>query len=383
MRCEWLVEAARGGEDAELVPAGGDPFFAPLLDYAAEDRYLAARERGLRASGPSRVEVERADVRQSSDRHGSSRGRARCQRLRVPLPSTVPPVSFDVAAEAYDRFMGRYSAPLAPALAAFAGVERGQSALDVGCGPGALTAELVARLGPEAVAAVDPSEPFVEAARARFPGVDVRRAPAEDLPFPDRRFDAALAQLVVHFMSDPVAGLGEMARVTKPGGRVAACVWDLEGGRAPISPFWQAARDVDDRAAGEGLLPGTRRGELAEFFELAGAARHRGWRARGRGRAPDVRGVVGAVHLGVGPAGAYARSLDEKATRGAARAVPRAAARAAVHAHGRRLGRPRRRAADVRGRNASPAVEPARTRDGSVRAPSSSPDGRVGGASRS
>lgn len=115
-------------------------------------------------------------------------------------------MSFDVAAEAYDHFMGRYSRLLSAQLADFAGVYGGQRVLDVGCGPGALTAELVARLGPAAVAAVDPSEPFVAAARARNPGVDVRRSSAERLPFPKGTFDAALAQLVVHFMTDPVVG---------------------------------------------------------------------------------------------------------------------------------------------------------------------------------
>ena len=114
---------------------------------------------------------------------------------------------FTVAAESYDRFMGRYSAPLAPQLAELAGVAGGQRVLDVGCGPGALTAELVRRAGAANVAAVDPSEPFVAAARERQPGVDVRQASAEELPFEDAAFDAALAQLVVHFMSDPVRGL--------------------------------------------------------------------------------------------------------------------------------------------------------------------------------
>jgi ubiquinone/menaquinone biosynthesis C-methylase UbiE len=133
---------------------------------------------------------------------------------------------FDVAAEAYDRFMGAWSAPLAPQLADLANVRSGQRVLDVGCGPGSLTAELVARVGPSSVSAVDPSESFVAAARARHPGVDVRRAQAELLPFSNGAFDAALAQLVVHFMADPVAGLREMARVTRPGGVVAASVWD-------------------------------------------------------------------------------------------------------------------------------------------------------------
>ena len=119
-------------------------------------------------------------------------------------------MSFSVGAEAYDRFMGRYSAPLAAELANFAGITVGLRVLDVGCGPGALTAELVRRLGPDAVAAVDPSESFVAAARQRQPGVNVQRAAAERLPFGDRAFDAALAQLVVHFMAEPVVGLREV-----------------------------------------------------------------------------------------------------------------------------------------------------------------------------
>src|SRR5688500_4873461 len=149
-------------------------------------------------------------------------------------------MAFDVAADAYDRFMGRYSRLLSPQLADFAGVRGGQRVLDVGCGPGALTSELVMRLGPSAVAAVDPSESFVAAARARHPGVDVQRASAEQLPFADDEFDAALAQLVVHFMADPVAGIREMARVTREHGVVAACVWDHAGDAGPLSLFWKA-----------------------------------------------------------------------------------------------------------------------------------------------
>src|SRR6185369_4891157 len=132
-------------------------------------------------------------------------------------------MSFEVAAEAYDRYMGRYSRLLSDQLADLASVRREQRVLDVGCGTGALTGELVARLGPTAVAAVDPSEMFVAATRARYPGVDIRQARAERLPFPEDSFDATLAQLVVHFMKDPVAGISEMARVTRPEG-VAACV---------------------------------------------------------------------------------------------------------------------------------------------------------------
>src|SRR2546430_1552171 len=126
--------------------------------------------------------------------------------------------TFQVPGESYDRFMGRYSAPLAVAFADGAGIEPRQTALDVGCGPGALTAELVRRVGPESVAAIDPSEPFVEACRRRYPEVDVRLGQAEKLPYPDGRFDAALAQLVLHFVSDPDAAACEMRRVVREGG---------------------------------------------------------------------------------------------------------------------------------------------------------------------
>ena len=159
-------------------------------------------------------------------------------------------MAFDVAADAYDRFMGRYSVLLSPQLADLAGVAAGQRVIDVGCGPGALTAELVARVGADSVAAIDPSEPFVEAARARNPGADVRLGSAEQLPFPDDTFAAALAQLVVQFMSDPAAGVGEMARVTRPGGAVVACVWDHGGGQGPLSPLWDAARVLEPNGRG-------------------------------------------------------------------------------------------------------------------------------------
>ena len=179
-------------------------------------------------------------------------------------------MSFDVAADAYDRFMGRYSRLLSPQLADLGGVHAGQRALDVGCGPGAQTTELVARLGATSVTAVDPSEPFVEAVRTRHAGVEVHHASAEDLPFEDDAFDASLAQLVVHFMTDPVGGLAEMRRVTHPGGVVAACVWDLAGGRAPHSLFWQAARQMDPDTVDESRLAGARQGHLSELFAAAG-----------------------------------------------------------------------------------------------------------------
>jgi SAM-dependent methyltransferase len=179
-------------------------------------------------------------------------------------------VSFDVAADAYDRYMGKYSILLSPQLADFAGVRSGLRVLDVGCGPGALTAELVARVGASAVAAVDPSQSFVSAARERNPGVEVVQASAETLPFPAMTFDAALAQLVVHFMADSVSGLAEMARVTRRQGVVAACVWDHAGSHGPLSLFWRPARELDPEVDDESQLAGAREGHLAELFEAAG-----------------------------------------------------------------------------------------------------------------
>jgi SAM-dependent methyltransferase len=218
-------------------------------------------------------------------------------------------VSFEVSADAYTRFMGRYSEPLAARFADLAGIRNGQRVLDVGCGPGALTAELVRRVGADAVSAADPSTSFVAATRERLPGVDVRQAAAEALPFPGDAFDAALAQLVVHFMSDPVQGLAEMARVTRPGGTVAACVWDHAGGRGPLGEFWRAVGELDPAAHDESHLPGAREGHLAELFAQAGLA------------APAATTLTVAVSYesfeqwwepftgGVGPSGAYVASL--------------------------------------------------------------------------
>jgi ubiquinone/menaquinone biosynthesis C-methylase UbiE len=179
-------------------------------------------------------------------------------------------VANDEAAEAYERYMGRYSRVLAPQMADFAGVAAGQRALDVGSGPGVLTDELVTRLGARLVVATDPSAAFLASIKARHPGVTVRQASAERLPFPDAAFEVSLAQLVVHFMADPLAGLSEMRRVTRPGGVVAACVWDLAGGRAPISLVLQTIRELKIDPDDERRAAGGREGHLAELFEAVG-----------------------------------------------------------------------------------------------------------------
>lgn len=219
-------------------------------------------------------------------------------------------MSFTAGADAYDRFMGRYSVPLAPQLADFAGITAGRRVLDVGCGPGALTAELVRRLEPDAVSAVDPSESFVAAARQRHLGVVVQRAAAEQLPFGDEAFDAALAQLVVHFMADPIRGLREMARVTREHGVVAACVWDHAGGQGPLGVYWRAVLELDPDAEDESQLAGAREGHLGELFRAAGLHEVEEGVLSVDVEHPSFEEWWEPFMLGVGPAGAYAAGLD-------------------------------------------------------------------------
>lgn len=178
-------------------------------------------------------------------------------------------MSFDVPAGVYGQFMGRFSEPLAERFADWLDLGPGQRVLDVGCGPGALTAVLADRAGcgsGHGVSAIDPSGSFVAALRGRLPGADARQGTAEALPWPDTAFDRAVSQLVVHLMANPAAGIAEMARVTRPGGLVAAAVWDFAGGAAPASPLWRAAREVSPEAPRDGEQPGARDGHLAELL---------------------------------------------------------------------------------------------------------------------
>jgi SAM-dependent methyltransferase len=224
-------------------------------------------------------------------------------------------VSFNVSADAYLQFMGRYSEQLAVRFADLAEVRPGQRVLDVGCGPGALTAELVSRTGAGAVCAVEPSASFAAAVRERLPGADVRQSAAEQLPFPDAAFDAALAQLVVHFMADPVLGLREMGRVTQPGGLVAACVWDHGGERGPLTAFWRAVRELDPGADDESGLAGVREGDLARLFAQAGLGRAQVTTLTVGVRYAGFEQWWDPVTLGVGPAGAYVTSLGPEQRR--------------------------------------------------------------------
>ena len=222
-------------------------------------------------------------------------------------------MSFDVTPDAYARFMGRFSEPLAVAFASTFRLRQGARALDVGCGTGALTSVLVDALGERSVAAVDPSLPFVESMQTRFPLADCRIGSAEALPFDDAGFDVCAAQLVVHFMSDPVQGIREMARVTRPGGTVAAAVWDYAGGAGPLAPFPEARRSLDPQADDGPARPGTVEGDLARLFSEAGLDNISPGVATVSVEFASFDEWWEPFTLGVGPVGEYVASLEPSA----------------------------------------------------------------------
>ena len=220
-------------------------------------------------------------------------------------------MQFVAPAEHYDRFMGRYAPTLAVALCDATGVAAGMRVLDVGCGPGGLTHELVARTGAERVAAIDPAPQFAEACRERHPGADVCVGPAEELPWEDGSFDATLAQLVIAFMRDPDRGVREMARVTRPGGVVAACMWDLhESGMTMLNTFWSAVREIVPDAGGEHRRPGTARGDIAAHLERAGLQDVEDGDVGARAEYAGFDDFWNPFTFAVGPAGQFLRTLD-------------------------------------------------------------------------
>jgi SAM-dependent methyltransferase len=219
-------------------------------------------------------------------------------------------VQFNSSADKYDRFMGRYTRALAPGLADSAGVVSGMRVLDVGCGPGGLADELATRVGSENVAGIDPAPQFAAACRERQPGADVRVGVAEELPWPDGSFDATLSSLVIAFMRDADRGVREMARVTRPGGTVAACMWDIAGGgMTMLNTFWRAARDLDPNATGEQMRPGVTQGDIAERFRRAGLQDVREGSLEAAADYADFDDFWEPFTFAVGPAGEYLASL--------------------------------------------------------------------------
>jgi SAM-dependent methyltransferase len=222
-------------------------------------------------------------------------------------------MQFGGPAADYDRFIGRYTGTLAMALADAAGVAAGMRVVDVGCGPGGLAAELAARVGPEKVAAIDPAARFVAACRERNPGADVREGVAEQLPWPDDAFDAALSCLVIAFMSDPDRGVSEMARVTRPGGTVAACMWDTAGGgMTMLRHLWEAIGEVDPGARGERDLAGTREGDIADRLRRAELQDVAAGVLIASAEYADFEDFWTPLTLGVGPAGEHLAALSQE-----------------------------------------------------------------------
>jgi ubiquinone/menaquinone biosynthesis C-methylase UbiE len=219
-------------------------------------------------------------------------------------------VDFTAAAESYDRFMGRYTRTLAPALVEAARVGDSMRVVDVGCGPGGLTDVLADQVGEERVAAIDPAPQFVGACRSRHPAADVREGVAEELPWKDDSFDAALACLVIGFMTDADRGVREMARVTRPGGTVAACMWDIPGGgMRMLSTFWQAARRVDPALTGERRMAGVSHGDIADRFRRAGLEDVEDGELEASADYASFEDFWHPFTFGVGPAGQYLASL--------------------------------------------------------------------------
>lgn len=227
------------------------------------------------------------------------------------MDPTPGAATFRTSGAAYNSFMGRYSTALGPKFADFAGVSPGHNALDVGCGPGALTRVLVERLGAASVSACDPSESFVAEAQQALPGADIRMGRIEAIPFDESSFDVALAQLVLHFASDAEHGAEELQRVVRPGGTIAACVWDFAAGMEMLRAFWDAAQTVDPSAPDEHkVLRFGKKGEIADLFRSAGFQEVEESVLEVGSSYSGFDELWAGFLAGIGPAGAYAVSLE-------------------------------------------------------------------------
>jgi ubiquinone/menaquinone biosynthesis C-methylase UbiE len=196
------------------------------------------------------------------------------------------------------------------------GVRAGQRALDVGCGTGALIDTLAKLLGAGNVAAIDPSERFVAACRARVPAAEVRVGIAEELPWGDGEFDTVLAQLVVDGMNDARRGAEEMRRVARPGGVLSACIWDFEGGMSLLRAVWDSALDVDPHLArsfgADKRNPFSRPNELEELWRTTGLERVELGQVEAGADYADFDDLWYPFAKGVGNLGRFHEALDER-----------------------------------------------------------------------
>ena len=247
-------------------------------------------------------------------------------RISSNPPSTIGDMSqadgaatFRASTDLYGRFVGRYAPSLSAALIKVVGIEPGSRLLDVGCGPGGLARALADVVGAENVTAVDPSEPFAETCRARLPGADVRVAVAEELPFEDGAFDGAFAQLVVNFMSDAERGVGEMRRVVRPGGAVAACTWDYADKMTMLRAFWDAAHEVAPDAAAKAdeiTMRYSNLGELTDLWRRVGLDDVDGGELWVSADYDDFDDLWAPFPSGIGPAGAFCAALEPERQEG-------------------------------------------------------------------
>jgi len=172
----------------------------------------------------------------------------------------------------YERVMGRFSHHLAPAFVAFAGHAANERLLDVGCGTGRTTTALAARKDHAAIVGIDISDIYIEYASARNvdPRISFKVADATVLPFEDNSFDRAVSQLVLQFLPNPVPAVLEMKRAVRPGGVIAACVWDSFGAQPPMRMMWDVAVGLGLVEAPRLLRPLSTVGELSTVWHGAG-----------------------------------------------------------------------------------------------------------------
>lgn len=218
-------------------------------------------------------------------------------------------------AEAYERFMGRWSRLVAPRFVDFTGLPEQGRFLDVGAGTGSLAFAIAERNPHARVLGIDPSKEYAAYANNRNPFPDratFELGDAQQLHFPEASFDAALSLLVFNFIPDPKKALSEVRRVTRPGGKISAAVWDYGAGMRMLRIFWDAAVNVDPGAEklDEKRLPLCRAGELSSLWRQGGLENVREQPIDIRMRFESFADYWHPFLLGQGPAGSYVRRLD-------------------------------------------------------------------------
>jgi len=219
------------------------------------------------------------------------------------------------AGKLYEPYVGRWSRMVAHEFVDWLAMSPDKDWLDVGCGTGALSQTIIERCSPASVTGVDPSDAFIEHARAHVRGpVRFVVGDAQSLPLDAASADAAVSGLVLNFVPRPQVALAEMVRVVRPGGAIAAYVWDYAQRMELMRYFWDAAVQLDPaaRPLDEGLrFPMCEPAPLAELFEGAGLQRVQGREIEVPTRFRDFDDYWSPFLGGQGPAPGYAMSLDE------------------------------------------------------------------------